>query len=74
MDYETTIRSLFGILAQANGADGGNAMPWQHPRDTTNFGLYGCIRFGLLAIAGEKIVSHWEESGEIAMEYADRNR
>jgi len=72
MDYETTIRNLFAILAQANSADTDEALPWQHPRDTSNFGLYGCIRFALVAIAGEEIVTHWEESSEIEMEHANR--
>jgi len=72
MDYETTVKTLFGLLSLANRADHETKETWQLVDDCKTSGFYGKIRASLVEIAGDEIVNYWEGSSEIEMKYASR--
>lgn len=70
MTYQETIRSLFEILHQCNAADGPNAADWQHPTDARR--AYGHIRNAIEELAGEDVIDHCANSGELVHTLCDR--
>jgi hypothetical protein len=70
MTYQETIRSLFEILHQCNAADGPNAADWQHPTDARR--AYGHIRNAIESLAGEDVIDHCANSGELVHTLCDR--
>ena len=71
--YHDTINSLFNLLAIANAAETNVAYTWQTPSDAGSRSYYGSIRKAITDIAGEEIVAHWTECGEIDFTLASRN-
>jgi hypothetical protein len=72
MDYETTVRTLFAMLTQANAADTAERKGWQVAPDASSFGYFGHLRDALKEIAGEAIFDHWCDTNEIDMALASR--
>ena len=74
MNYVETIRNLFAILADCNTADcDEQRQSWQVAGDSSQrHGAYGHVRAAIVALAGESIVAHWADSGEIDITLADR--
>lgn len=78
--YMETLTTLFKLLEQANQADsapirdGGSRAPWQHTNDISAFdgNYYGQIRGAIVAIAGEEIIEHWADTGEVDGTKANR--
>lgn len=74
MTYEETIRNLFDILYQCNAADGDKAAGWQYHSDANTWcGTYGYIRKAIESLAGEDVIKHWAETGELDHSLCDRS-
>ena len=76
MDYNTTIRTLFEMLSDANMGDDVETRQWWQDSDDASerCGSFGHLRKALIAIAGEPIFYHWCETGEVETVLADRFR
>ena len=74
MNYRETVETLFKLLALANLADSDSKQNWQEAGDSMNRPgkLYGELRHAIQSIAGEAIIEHWAETGELVMKLASR--
>ena len=69
--YNNTIRNLFELLRQANLADSLQKHEWQKADDACG-DYYQAIRAAIVAIAGDHIIEHEAETGEVDPRLADR--